>query len=123
MVSIQKPPLPGNEKPRLRVCVHSSVTVNRQLAVHRHQLTLSKELMRKLGGAYGFTKIDLADAYNQVRVGPESCKRLTLSTHRDVLLQNVLSLRISSALGYFQKIMDDLASDLSSVAVYLHEPS
>ena len=79
--------------------------------------------MRKLGGAYGFTKIDLADAYNQVWVGPESCKRLTLSTHRDVLLQNVLSLRISSALGYFQKIMDDLASDLSSVAVYLHEPS
>ena len=26
-----------------------------------------EELMRRLGGGYGFTKIDLADAYNQVR--------------------------------------------------------
>ena len=37
--------------------------------------------MGKLGGGYGFTKIDLADAYSQVRLGPESRKRLALSTH------------------------------------------
>ena len=67
------------------VCGDYSVTVNPQLAVHRHPLPLPEELMRKLGGGYGFTKIDLADAYNQVRLGPESRKRLALSTHRGVL--------------------------------------
>jgi len=42
--------------------------------------------MRNLGGGYGFTKIYLADAYNQVKLGPESRKRLALSTHKGVLL-------------------------------------
>ena len=121
VVPIRKPPLPGDDKPKLRVCGDYSATVNPQLAVHRHPLPLPEELMRKLGGGYGFTKIDLADAYNQVRLSPESRKRLALSTHRGVLLQNVLPFGISSAPGYFQKIMDDLTSDLPGVAVYLDD--
>lgn len=121
VVPIRKPPLPGSDKPRLRVCGDYSVTVNPQLAVHRHPLPLPEELMRKLGGGYGFTKIDLADAYNQVKLGPVSRKRLALSTHKGVLLQNVLPFGISSAPGYFQKIMDDLTMDLPGVAVYLDD--
>ena len=77
--------------------------------------------MRKLGGGNRFTKIDLADAYNQIKLGPESRKRLALSTHRCVLLQNVLPFGISSAPGYFQSIMDSLTSDLPGVAVYLDD--
>ena len=103
VVPIRKPSLPGDDKPRLRVCGDYSVTV------------------RKLGGGYGFTKIDLADAYNQVRLCPESPKRLALGTLRGVPLQNVLPFGISSAPGCFQKIMDDLTSDLPGVAVYLDD--
>ena len=120
VVPIRKPPLPADDKPRIRVYGDYSVTVNPQLAVHRHPLPLPEELTRKLGG-YGFTKIDLADAYNQVRLGPESRKCLALSTHRGVLLQNVLPFGISSVPGYFQKIMDDLTSDLLGVAVYFDD--
>ena len=47
-------------------------------------------------------KIDLADAYNQIRLAPESRKRWALSTHRGVLLQNVMPFGISSAPGHFQ---------------------
>ena len=53
---------------------------------------------------------DLAYAYNQIKLCPESRKRLALSTHRGVLLQNVLPFRISSASGYFQNIMDSLTA-------------
>jgi len=90
-----------SNKPTLRVCGNYSVTVNPQLETHRHLLPLPEELMRRLGGGYGFTKIDLADAYNQVRLGPKSRERLALSTHHGVLLQNVLPFGISSAPGYF----------------------
>nr|KAG5702950.1 hypothetical protein BaRGS_034723 [Batillaria attramentaria] len=41
-----------------------------------------QELMQKLGGGFGYTKIDLADAYNQIKLAPESQRRLALSTHR-----------------------------------------
>ena len=77
--------------------------------------------MRKLGGGYGFRKIDLADTYNQVRLGTDNRKRLALRTHKSVLLQNVLPFGISSAPGYIQKIVDDLTSVFPGVAVYLDD--
>ena len=77
--------------------------------------------MRKLGGGYCFTKIDLADAYNQVKLAPESQRRLPLSTHQGILLQTRLPFGISSAPGYFQMIMDQMTSDLGGVAVYLDD--
>ena len=73
IVPNQKPPFPGDDEPRLRVCGDYSVTDNPQLAVLCHPLPLPEELMRKLGGGYGFTKIDLADDYNQVRIRIQVC--------------------------------------------------
>ena len=119
VVPVRKTILPGQVKPKIRVCGDYSVTVNQQLETHRHPLPLPEDLMRKLGGGYGFTKIDLADAYNQIKLGPESQKKLALSTHRGVMLQMRLPYGITSAPGYFQEIMDQLTSDLSGVAVYL----
>ena len=75
-------------------------------------MPLPDDLMRKLSGSYGFSKIDLADAFNQIMLGPDSQKRLALSTHRGVLLQLQLPFGISSAPAHFQEIMDQLTSDL-----------
>ncbi|KAL5494059.1 hypothetical protein EMCRGX_G015329 [Ephydatia muelleri] len=83
--------------------------------------TLPEDLMQRLGGGHGFTKIDLADAYNQIQLSPESQKRLALSTHRGVLLQMRLPFGISSAPGYFQELMDKLTCDLQGVAVYMDD--
>ena len=77
--------------------------------------------MQKLGGGYGFTKIDLADTYNQIPLSLESQKQLALSTHRGVLRQMHLPFGISSATGYFQKIMIQLTSDLKGVAMHLDD--
>ena len=77
--------------------------------------------MQRLSGGWYFTKIDLADAYNQIRLGPESQIRLALSTHRDVLLQLRLPFGISPAPAYFQEIMDQLTRDLTGVSVYLDD--
>ena len=121
VVPIKKSLLPGLSAPSLRVCGDYSVTVNPQLETHKQPISVPEELMQKLGGGYGFTKIDLADAYNQISLSPESQKRLALSTHRGVLLQMHLDFGISSVPGYFQEIMTQLTSDLEGVAVYLDD--
>ena len=121
VVPVRKAPLPGQRKAKLRVCGDYSVTVNSQLETHRHPIPRPEDLMQKLGGGCGFTKIDLADAYNQVKLAPESQKRLALSTHRGILLQTRLPFGITSAPGYFQNIMDQLTSDLKGVAVYMDD--
>ena len=120
VVPIRKKPSSGNSS-SIRVCGDYSVTVNPQLETHRHPMPQPEDLMRKLGRGYGFTKIDLADAYNQITLAPESQRRLALSTHRGVLLQKRLPFGISSAPGYFQQIMDQLTQDLPGVAVYLDD--
>ena len=121
VVPVRKTVLPGENKPRVRVCGDYSVTINPKLEPHRYPMPLPEDLMRKLGGGYGFTKIDLADAYNQIPLGPISQKRLALSTNQGVLLQMRLPFGIISAPGYFQEIMDKLTADLPGVAAYLDD--
>ena len=58
--------------------------------------------MRRLGGRCGFTKIDLADEYNQIKLAPESQRRLALSTHKGVL-QKRLPFGIKSAPDTFNR--------------------
>jgi len=111
----------GQLKPKLRICGDYSTGINESLEVHRQPIPLPEELMQKLGGGFGYTKVDLADAYNQIKLGPESQRRLALSTHRGVLLQQRLPFGIKSAPGYFQEIMEKLTSDLPGVAVYLDD--
>ncbi|KAL5477849.1 hypothetical protein EMCRGX_G024698 [Ephydatia muelleri] len=121
VVPIRKATFPGQTKSTLRVCGDYSVTVNPQLEEHRYPMPRPEDLMQRLGGGHGFTKIDLADAYNQIQLSPESQKRLALSTHRGVLLQMRLPFGISSAPGYFQELMDKLTCDLQGVAVYMDD--
>ena len=121
VVPIRKVLQPGDKRTKLQVCGDYSVTVNPHLEMHRHPLPLPDDLVRKLSGGYYFMKIDLANAYNQIRLAPESQKRLTLSTHCGVLLQTRLPFGISSAPGYFQEIMEGITCDLKGVAVYLDD--
>ena len=93
------------------------MTVYSQLEKYRQSLPL----MRKLGGGYYFSNIDLADAYNPIELVPESQVRLALSTSKTVLLKSRLPYSISSAPGYFQEIMKQLTSGLSGVPVYLDD--
>ena len=118
VVPIRKAHTTGNLKPTLRICGDYSVGINDQLADHRHPMPLPDELMQKLGGGFGYTKIDLADAYNQIKLAPESQRRLALSTHRGVLLQQRLPFGIKSAPGYFQEIIENLTCDLPGVAAF-----
>ena len=91
---------PDQKKAKLRVCGDYSVTVNAQLETHHHPMLHPDNLICKLGGSYYFTKIDLSNAYSQIKLAPESQKRLALSTHRCVPLQTRLPFGISSAPGY-----------------------
>ena len=118
VVPVRKAPTSPTQKPKLRICGDYSVGINDQLADHRHPMPLPEELMQKLGGGFGYTKIDLADAYHQIKLAPESQRRLALSTHQGVLLQQRLPFGIKSAPGYFQEIMENLTSDLPGVAVF-----
>ena len=105
----------------IRVCGDYSVTINSQLETHRQLMPTPEDLIRKLDGNRFFSKIDLADAYNQIRLAPESQRKLALSSTKSVLLQTRLPFGLSSAPGYFQQIMENLTADIRGVVVYLDD--
>lgn len=96
-VPVREAMVPGQVKSKLRVCGDYSTTVNLQLETYRYPIPLPEDLMRKLRGEYCFTKVDLPDAYNKIKLGPESQRKLALRTHRGVLLQLRLPYEITSA--------------------------
>ena len=48
--------------------------VNHELEAHRYPMPRPEDLMQRLGGGHGFTKIDLSDAYNHIQLSPERRK-------------------------------------------------
>ena len=80
-----------------------------------------KNCMRKFGGGYLYSKIDLSDAHYQIHLSSASQVKLAVSTHRGVLLQQRLPFGIASAPGYFQEIMDRLTQDLPGVATHMDD--
>ena len=106
---------------KIRICGDYKATINKQLEPNRYPIPLPSDLMQKLGGGQYYSKIDLADAYNQIKLKSDSAKKLALSTHQGVLLQNRLPFGITSAPGYFQQIMDNLTCDLPGTAAYLDD--
>ena len=68
VVPVQKAIRPGQNKARIRVCGDYSVTVTSQLETHHQPIPLPDNLMKNLRGGYCLTKVDLADAYNQIKL-------------------------------------------------------
>ena len=66
VVPVRKALLPGQQKPRLQICGDYLVNVNAQLETHTYMIHHPEDLTHKLSGGYYFSKIDLADTYNQI---------------------------------------------------------
>ena len=76
--------------------------------------------MRRLDGTFYFSRVDLADAYNQIELGPESQRRLALSTQRGPS-SDAASIWHQLRYRVLQDVMNQLTSDLPGVAVYLDD--
>ena len=120
---ITKALLPGQHKAKLRVCRDYSVTDQAPVGEASPSNTAAREFDAEAEWWLLFHKGRPGRRllYNQIKLTPESQKRLPLSTHRGVLLQTRLPYWISSAPGSFQEIMDQLTSNLRGVAVYLDD--
>jgi len=56
------------------------VTVKPVLQTDQYPLTRAEDIFPSLAGGQEFSKIDLANAYQQMRVTPECCQFLTINT-------------------------------------------
>ena len=102
---------------KIKVCADFSIGLNECLRDHTYPLPTPEEIFSKLNGGKVFLKIDLSEAYLQVKVEEECTKYLTIHTHR----LRRLSFNLKVAPSLFQQIMDIMLSGLEYAMAYLDD--
>lgn len=68
-----------------------------------------------------FTKLDMSQAYQQLRLDEESKQYVIINTHRGLFRYNRLPYGIASAPGIFQRTIEGVLRDIPGVSVYLDD--
>ena len=77
------------------------------------------DLFASLAGGVAFSKLDLANAYQQLELDDDSKKFFTVNTHKGLFRYNRLPFGVSSAPAIFQRTMDSLLQGIKHVCTYI----
>ena len=105
----------------VRICGDFRTTVNPVSKLHRYPIPRVEDLFASLVQGQTFTTIDLKQAYQQMKLDPQSRKYLVINTHRGLFRYTRLPYGVSSAPGLFQKAMEQLLRGIPGVAVYIDD--
>ena len=87
--------------------------------MQRFPLTHFEELRAALANGKIFSKVDLADAYLQLEVDPESQKYLVISTHKKLFRYTRLLFGFHGTPAIFQSTIEAILQGLPGIIVYL----
>jgi len=105
----------------IRLCGDYKLTVNQAARVDKYPLPKAEDLFASLAGGTKFSKLDLAHAYQQVRLDESTKPLTTINTHRGLFVYNRLPFGVSTAPAIFQRIVDSLLQGIPNVVAYLDD--
>ena len=97
------------------------MTVNPVSKLNRYPIPKVEDLFATLERGKTFTKLDLSQAYQQLKLDVESRKYVVVNTHKGLFRFTRLPCGISSAPGIFQKAMEGLLQGIPRVTVYIDD--
>ena len=106
---------------KFQICGDYKVTVNQALAVDQYPLPKPDDLFATLAGGKVFTKLDLSQAYLQLRFDEKSATYVTINTHQGLYRYNRLPFGVASAPALFQKQMDTVLRRIPGVICYIDD--
>ena len=106
---------------KIRICGDYRMTVNKYTKQQHYPIPRTEYLIAKMAGGKIFSKIDMSEAYAQLRLDEESQNMCTINTEHGLFKQKRLPYGISSAPSIFQRIMEKMLGNIPHVAVYLDD--
>ena len=106
---------------KIRVCADYSTGLNDCLKDHSYPLPSPEDIFAKLNGGKVFSKLDLSEAYLQLKVDYESSELLTINTHKGLYKFNRLPFGVKVAPSIFQQVMDTMLAGLDFAIAYLDD--
>lgn len=106
---------------KLRLCGDYKVSINSEVVDQPYPLPTAEDIFATLAGGCSFSKIDLSNAYLQVRVENKSRKYLTINTVKGLYEVMRLPYGIKTAPHIFQSIMDQVLQGIPGVCCYIDD--
>ena len=106
---------------KLRLCGDYKVSINAKMVDQPYTLPTAEDIFATLAGGNKFTKIDLSQAYAQVKVSETSRRYLTINTVKGIYEINRLPYGVKTAPHIFQSIMDQILQGIPGVCCYIDD--
>ena len=90
-------PVLKSDKSSVRICGDFKQTINQAAKLDRYPIPKVEDLFSSLSGGKSYSKIDLSQAYQQLRLDDESMKYVVVNTHKGLFQYTRLPFGISSA--------------------------
>ena len=113
------PVLKSNGK--VRICGDFKMTINLYLCPADYPIPRIEDIFASLSGGEKSSKIDLAQAYNQIELEEESKTYVTVNTPKDLFYYQHLPFGISTTPPIFQKSIEQVLQGLTGVHVYFDD--
>ncbi|GBN30968.1 Transposon Ty3-G Gag-Pol polyprotein [Araneus ventricosus] len=105
----------------IRLCADYKVTINKAMKNHPFPIPSVNHILANLADGKFFAKIDLAQAYLQLRVDDASAEARTIVTHRGAFKVNRLQFGVNVAPSLFQNFTEDLLKRIPGVLPYFDD--
>ena len=105
----------------VRICGDYKCTVNQVSKLDNYPIPKTEDLLATLGGGKKFTKLDMSQAYQQLKLDEDSKKYTTINTHKGLFQYNRLPFGVSSSPGIFQRAIENLLQGIPHVVVRMDD--
>ena len=106
---------------KIRICGDYKVTINQAIDIDQYPLPRPADLFATLTNGQHFSKLDLSQAYQQMRLEETSAQYLTINTHQGLYQQTRLPFGVASAPAIFQKAMDTILQGVEGTICYIDD--
>ena len=105
----------------VRICSDYKVSINKVVEDTPYPLPTADDIFSTLAGGQAFTKIDLSNAFNQLKVDESSSQYLTINTTKGLFQPTRLPYGIKTAPLMFQNVMDQVLHGIPGVCCYIDD--
>ena len=105
----------------IRLCADFKITINKYIEYNQHPIPNPTDLLAQLSGGQLFSKLDLSQAYAQLRLDENSQKLCVIATHRGLYAYTRLPFGVSSAPAIWQRTIEQVLQGIIGVVIYFDD--